>query len=65
MYEEHLDKGQFRVVTTPPDAGTKTYIESDDYEHAARLQVTGKFDSLADKELYAMALAELLNNARR
>ncbi len=61
-YRKWLDKGPWRVVTTPPPE-TATYLESDDLTHDVRMKVAGDFSTVADRELYALALAEALNYA--
>jgi len=61
-YKKHMDKGPWRVVTTPPPE-TGTYLESDDFTHDVRMKVQGDFATVADRELYALALAEALNEA--
>lgn len=61
-YRKWLDKGPWRVVTTPPPE-TATYLESDDFTHDVRLKIAGDFATVADRELYAFALAEALNAA--
>ncbi len=65
MYEKYLDKGPWRVVTASPNEGGKTFLESDDFTHDARLYVSGDFATVAERELYAMALAKVLNDALR
>ena len=62
-YAKYRDQDQWRVVTSPPDEGGKTFLESDDFTHDVRLYVNGDFETIAERELYAMALAEILNNA--
>ncbi len=61
-YRKWLDKGPWSVVTTPPPE-TATYLESDDFTHDVRMRVSGDFATVADRELYALALAEALNAA--
>lgn len=61
-YMKYLDKGPWSVVTTPPPE-IGTYLESDDFTHDVRLKISGDFASVADRELYAFALAEALNSA--
>ncbi len=61
-YRKYLDKGPWIVVTTPPPE-TATYLESDDFTHDVRMKIAGDFATVADRELYAFALAEVLNAA--
>ena len=62
MYSKYLDKGSWRVVTQHANDGGKTYLESDDFTHDARLYVNGDFATKEDCELYAMAIMEVLNS---
>ncbi len=62
-YAKYLDKGPWSVVTHSHDMGGQTYIESGDFKHDARLKVMGDFSDVGQRELYAFAIAEVLNNA--
>ena len=53
------DKGPWSVGTTP----NSTYIESDDFTHDVRLEITGDFGNVNDLRLYAEGIAARLNSS--
>lgn len=58
-----MDKGPWRVYVPIGNEPWGVFVESEDFEHDVRLEVTGDFATTSDHILYADWIAGVLNRA--